>query len=48
MFKIHDPGKCRCITLQSHGMKVLERILDGIRKSVEMEITEEQQEFIKH
>ena len=34
----------RGITLLSHAMKVLERILDGrIRKSVEMEIREEQQ-----
>ena len=41
-------GTCSGITLLSHVMKVLERILDGrIRKSVEMEIGEEQQGFIK-
>ena len=36
------------MTLLSHVMKVLERILDGrIRKSVEMEIGEERQGFGK-
>ena len=43
---VQDPWKHRAITLQSHVMKVLERILDWrIRKSVEMEIGEEQQGF---
>ena len=43
-----DPGKYRGIMLLSHVMKVLERIQDGrIRKSVEMEIGEEQQGFRK-
>ena len=43
---VQDPGKYRGITLLSHVMKVLERILDGrMRKRVEMEIGEEQQGF---
>ena len=45
---VQDPGKYGDITLLSHVMKVLERILDRrIRKSVEMEIGEEQQGFTK-
>ena len=45
---VQDPGKYMGIVLLSHVMKVLERSLDGrIRKSVEMEIGEEQQGFIK-
>ena len=43
---VQDPGKYRGISLPSHVMKVLERILDGrIRMSVAMEIGEEQQGF---
>ena len=42
------PGKYRGIMLLNRVMKVLERILDGrTRKSVEMEIREEQQGFRK-
>ena len=41
---VQHPGKYRGIRFLSHVMKVLERILDGrIKKSVEMEIREEQQ-----
>ena len=37
---VQDPGKYRGITLLSHTMKLLERILDGrIRKGVEQEGT---------
>ena len=44
---VQDLRKSRGITLLSHNMKVLERILCGkIRKNVEMEIRE-QQGFIK-
>ena len=40
---VQDPGKYRGITLLSHIMKLLERILDGkIRKRVEQELGEEQ------
>ena len=45
---MQDPGKYRGITLLSHIMKLLERILDGrIRKKVEQELGEEQQGFRK-
>ena len=45
---VQDPGKYRGITLLSHAMEVLERIRDGrIRKTVEMEVGEEQQGFRK-
>ena len=45
---VQDLGKYRGITLLNYVMKVLERILDGrTRKSVEMEIREEQQRFRK-
>ena len=45
---VQDPGKYRGITLLSHIMKLLERILDGrIRKRVEQEFGEEQQGFRK-
>ena len=38
---VQDPGKYRGITLLSHVMKLLERILDGrIRKKVEQELGE--------
>ena len=41
---VQDLGKYRGMMLLRHVMKVLERILDGrIKKSVEMEIREEQQ-----
>ena len=41
-----DPGKYQGITLLSHVLKVLERILDGtIRRIVECEMGEEQQGF---
>ena len=40
---VQDPGKYRGITLLSHIMKLLERILDvRIRKNVEQELGEEQ------
>ena len=43
---VHDPGKYRGITLLSHVLKLLERILDRrIRGTVEPEIGEEQQGF---
>ena len=43
---VHDPGKYRGITLLSHVLKMLERILDGrIRRIVECEMGEEQQGF---
>ena len=39
---VQDPGKYRGITLLSHIMKLLERILDvRIRKKVEQELGEE-------
>ena len=39
---VHDPGKYRGISLLSHVLKVLERILDGrIRMIVEGEVGEE-------
>ena len=45
---VQNPGKCRGITLLSHIMKLLERILDvRIRKKVEQELGEEQQGFRK-
>ena len=45
---VPDPENYRGITLLSHIMKVLERILDGrIRKRVEQELGEEQQGFRK-
>ena len=45
---VQDPGKYRGITLLSHIMKLLERILDvRIRKKVEQELGEEQQGFRK-
>ena len=45
---VQDPGKYRGITLVSHIMKLLERILDvRIRKKVEQEFGEEQQGFRK-
>ena len=31
---VHDPGKYRSITLLSHMMKLLERILDGRIRAV--------------
>ena len=40
---VQDPGKYRGITLLSHIMKLLKRILDGrIQKKVEQELGEEQ------
>ena len=43
---VQDPGKYRGITLLSHIMKLLEKILDvKIRKKVEQELGEEQQGF---
>ena len=43
---VHNPGKYRGITLLSHILKVLERILDGrIRKRVECDMLEEQRGF---
>ena len=43
---VQDPGKYRGITLLSHIMKLLERILDiRIRKKVEQELGEEQHGF---
>ena len=43
---VRDPGKYRGITLLSHVLKVLERILDGrMRRIVECEMGEEQQGF---
>ena len=43
---VHDPKTYRGITLLSHVLKVLERILDGrIRRIVECEMGEEQQYF---
>ena len=45
---MQDPGKYRGITLLSHIMKLLERILDvRIRKKVEQGLGEEQQRFRK-
>ena len=45
---VQDPGKYRGITLLSHIMKLLERIVGGrIRKKVEQELGEEQQGFRK-
>ena len=45
---VQDPGKYRGITLLSHTMKLLKRILDvRIRKKVEQELVEEQQGFRK-
>ena len=45
---MQDPRKYRGITLLSHIMKLLERMLDGrIRKKVEQELGEEQQGFRK-
>ena len=45
---VQDPGKYRGITLLSHIMKLLEKILDvRIRKKVEQELGEEQQGFRK-
>ena len=45
---VQDPGKYRGITLLSHIIKLLERILDvRIRKKVEQELGEEQQGFRK-
>ncbi len=45
---VHDLGKSRGITLVSQVLKLLERVLDGrIRKNIECEIGEEQQEFRK-
>ena len=45
---VQDPGEYRGITLLSHIMKLLERILGGtIRKKVEQELGEEQQGFRK-
>ena len=39
---VQDPGKYRGITLLSHIMKLIERILDvRIRKKVEQELGEE-------
>ena len=41
---VQDPGKYQGVTLLSHIMKLLERILGGrIRKRVEQELGEEQQ-----
>ena len=42
---MQDRGKYIGITLLSHIMKLLERILDEIRKRVEQELGEEQQGF---
>ena len=43
---VHESGKHRGITLLSHVMKVLERILDGrVRRVEECEMGEEQQSF---
>ena len=45
---VQDPGKYRGITLLSHIMKLLERIMDvRIRNKVEQELGEEQQGFRK-
>ena len=45
---VQNPGKYRGITLLSHTMKLLERILDvRIRKKIEQELGEEQQGFRK-
>ena len=45
---MQDPGKYRGITLLSHIMKLLERILDGrIRKKIEQELGEGKQGFRK-
>ena len=45
---VQDPGKYRGITLLSHIMKLLKRILDvRIRKKVDKELGEEQQGFRK-
>ena len=45
---IHDPVRCRGITLLSRVMKLQERFLDQrIREWVEQEIGEEQQTFRK-
>ena len=46
--EVQDPGKYRGITLLSHTMKLLERILDArIQKRLEHEFGEEQQGFRK-
>ena len=43
---VQEPGKYRGVTLLSHVLKMLERILDGrIRRIVECEMGEEQQGF---
>ena len=43
---VHDPEKYTAITLLSHILKMLERILDGrIRRILECEMGEEQQGF---
>ena len=45
---VQDPGKYRGITLLSHIMKLLKRILDvRIRKKIEQELGEEHQGFRK-
>ena len=45
---LQAPRKCRGITLVSHTMKLLKRILDGrIRKRIEQELGEEQHGFRK-
>ena len=45
---VQDPGKYRGITLLSHIIKLLERILDvRIRRKVEQELGEEKQRFRK-
>ena len=45
---MHDPGKYMGITLLSHVLKLLERVLDArIRRRVEGDFWEEQEEFRK-
>ena len=45
---VHDPGKCRGITLLNHVLKLLERVLDAmIRRRVEGDFGEERQGFGK-
>ena len=45
---VHDPGKYRGITLLSHVLKLLVRVLDArIRRRVECDFGEEQQGFKK-